>query len=253
MGNDEDNPHLPFTLETAHVTPAPTHSKAKPGAPTTFHRFLDVPLEIRHIIYRWALAKPNPIISLCGNSGFDLGPQEAHGPVVEVSLFATSRAVYDEAKTEFLLQNTIRLNDINVCKLETTEGQRNTMRDARHLIVLFQPRQHRNFYKDARVFDFEFPRFRYLETLYLVLFHAVEPYPSNDTYQQMGMELNEWAKLWVGKKATIEWRDSSESRGIPQTEAYLLEKERFAKYLAHLERSMVKGPRPEWIKEQAWG
>ncbi|TID22328.1 hypothetical protein E2P81_ATG11430 [Venturia nashicola] len=253
MDDDEDIPSLSLILEPARVDPTPTRSAPRPEAPTTFHRFLDLPLEIRHMVYRRVLARPNPIISLCSNSGFGLGPQEPHGPIVEVSLFATSKAIFEEATSEFLLQNTIRLNDMNVCKLKTTDGQRNTIRNARHLIVLFQPRQHRNFYKDARVFDFEFPRFRHVETLYLVLFHAVEPCPSKDTYQRIGKELNEWAKLWVRKKVTIEWRDTSESKEIPQTPAYLMEKDRFARYLPQLERSMVKGQRPKWIKEQAWG
>lgn len=254
MDNDEDIPSSRISRST-EITPTPTHSAARkpgPGPPTTFHLFLDLPLEIRRIIYRYELAKPNPIISLCSNSGFGLGTKEPHGPIVDISLLATSKAIHEEAKTEFLMYNTIRLNDINVCKLKTTEGQRNTIRDARHLTILFQPNHHRNFYKDARVFEFEFPRFRHLETLHLILFHAVDPCPNDATYHQVGAELNEWAKLWVEKRARIEWRDTSARTGIPKTPAYLKEQEKFARYLAHVEGCMVKGERPKWIRYLPW-
>ncbi|QDS78058.1 hypothetical protein FKW77_003391 [Venturia effusa] len=251
MTNDEDPP-LSLILKPASIEPTPTHSAPKARPPSTFHRLLDLPPELRRMVYRFAVAKHNPIIALCSNSGFGLGPHEPHGAVVDVSLFATSKAIHIEAKEEFLMHNTIRLNDINVSKLRMTEGQRNTIREARHLIVLFQPDAHRNFYQDARVLQYECPRFQSLETFYLVMYHTVEPRPDVNTYRRIGEQLNEWANIWVRKQATIEWRDTSGSRGMDQMPNYIKEKEEFATYLSRLEKSFVKGQRPEWFQKQLW-
>lgn len=226
---------------------APPASAPAP-ATTTFHQLFALPRELQRLIYSFALGKPNPIICVCSNSGLFLRPIEPHGPVVDINLFLASKAVYEEAKIEFLCSNTIRLNSVEVSSLNTSEGQRNTIRAARHLIVLFQPKRAID---DERVFNFEFPRFRHLETLYLIIYHSLEGFGSSPTDNLSVCSTSGWINLWVARHVTIEWRNT-DTIDTQQTLKHLNEKRRFETHLRDMERSMVRGVLPEWKQAQQW-
>lgn len=205
-------------------------------------------MELRRMIYSILLVKNNPLICTnCRNSGFGLGPAEEHGPILDVAILATSKQVYQEAREEFLLKATFRINDINVARLMTSEAQRHTLRQARNLIVLFEP--HRHGYQDKWIFDYEFPQFRHLENLYVVLyFHLAGASDKGFGFRNHGTHLLEpWRQLWVGKTAKIEWRDVDKTN---QTPGYLQERKNFEEYLANLAKDMVKGRRPDGLYYQ---
>jgi hypothetical protein len=229
------------TSPTDSLTPTPE----EPKTPVTFPRFMELSLELRQIVYGFTLAKERPLIcTSCANSGFALGPAEEHGPIFEVDIFCVSKQVYEEAKTVFMLQNTFRLNDMSVSKLQlSSEVHRQTLWNARHLIVLHHLQGHID---NEFVFGFECPRFRHLETFYLILYHKVPP-----NIDQATRQLGPLAKLWVGREATIEWR-VTEDTVVEQRERYLTGREGFKDYLRSLEKAMVKGPRPDVIRSQQW-
>jgi hypothetical protein len=192
------------------------------------------------MIYGFILVKQNPIICTCSNSGFGLGPAEKHGPILDMTILTLNKQIYKEA-AEFILKNTFRLNDMNVSILKIAEAQRATLRKARDLIILYHPGRHR--YEDQWVFDYEFAQFCHLENLYLVLYVGVGP--SEDCWKRVWTRrsLEAWKQLWVGRKVTIEWRNTD--REIQESIKYPEERKKMEDYLAQLEKDMVKGPRPE--------